>query len=127
MVTVAAEEIKSKSKVLMTQDLEPWELLENLGKGAFSQVYRARDLEGDAGEVAVKVVPKFKMNNQGRAMDSDTAGSIPLFATWRRDRYFRYELPSAWANRSRQRVDRLVPDACRPHECRRLGYWHLPG
>ncbi|KAH7012640.1 uncharacterized protein B0I36DRAFT_399445 [Microdochium trichocladiopsis] len=60
----------------MTQDLERWELLENLGKGAFSQVYRARDLEGDAGEVAVKVVPKFKMNNQGAAFRCLQPGGV---------------------------------------------------
>ncbi|KAJ8121242.1 hypothetical protein O1611_g10151 [Lasiodiplodia mahajangana] len=38
-----------------------------MGDGAFSNVYRARDRQGDAGEVAIKVVRKFEMNNMQRA------------------------------------------------------------
>lgn len=34
-----------------------------MGDGAFSNVYRARDLQGDYGEVAIKVVRKYEMNN----------------------------------------------------------------
>jgi hypothetical protein len=34
-----------------------------MGDGAFSNVYRARDREGTAGQVAIKVVRKFEMNS----------------------------------------------------------------
>ena len=41
--------------------------MEKMGDGAFSNVYRAIDTEGTAGEVAIKVVRKFEMNqNQVR-------------------------------------------------------------
>ena len=39
------------------------DLIEKMGDGAFSNVYKARDLEGKAGEVAIKVVRKFEMNS----------------------------------------------------------------
>lgn len=35
-----------------------------MGDGAFSNVYRARDSQGQWGEVAIKVVRKFEMNSQ---------------------------------------------------------------
>lgn len=38
-------------------------LLEKMGDGAFSNVYRARDTEGQYGQVAIKVVRKYEMNN----------------------------------------------------------------
>jgi len=60
---LVAEENASKSKFPKYPGLERWELLEKMGDGAFSNVYRARDLEGNAGEVAIKVVRKFEMNN----------------------------------------------------------------
>jgi serine/threonine protein kinase len=47
--------------------LERWLLLEKMGDGAFSNVYRARDITGQMDEVAIKVVRKFEMNkNQVR-------------------------------------------------------------
>ncbi|KAK0730188.1 Pkinase-domain-containing protein [Lasiosphaeris hirsuta] len=58
-----AEENASKSKFPNYPGLERWELVEKMGDGAFSNVYRARDLEGIAGEVAIKVVRKFEMNS----------------------------------------------------------------
>ncbi|TVY19004.1 Serine/threonine-protein kinase srk1 [Lachnellula arida] len=62
------EENANKNKLPRYPGLERWELLEKMGDGAFSNVYRARDLQGDAGEVAIKVVRKFEMNsNQGNA------------------------------------------------------------
>lgn len=60
---LVAEEAASRSKFPRYAGLERWELIEKMGDGAFSNVYRARDLEGDAGEVAIKVVRKFEMNS----------------------------------------------------------------
>lgn len=43
--------------------LERWILVEKMGDGAFSNVYRARDRTGVLSEdVAIKVVRKFEMN-----------------------------------------------------------------
>lgn len=44
--------------------LERWLLLERIGQGAFSTVYRARDGENEHEEVAVKVLRKFEMDKQ---------------------------------------------------------------
>ncbi|KAI1823272.1 CAMK/CAMK1 protein kinase [Xylaria intraflava] len=63
VVKIVQEENESKSKFPKYPGLERWDLLEKMGDGAFSNVYRARDLSGDAGEVAIKVVRKFEMNN----------------------------------------------------------------
>ncbi|KAK1757790.1 serine/threonine-protein kinase [Echria macrotheca] len=60
---LVAEENATKSKFPRYPGLERWELVEKMGDGAFSNVYRARDLDGTAGEVAIKVVRKFEMNN----------------------------------------------------------------
>jgi hypothetical protein len=60
---LVAEENESKSKFPLYPGLERWELLEKMGDGAFSNVYRARDREGNTGEVAIKVVRKFEMNS----------------------------------------------------------------
>ncbi|KAI0975459.1 CAMK/CAMK1 protein kinase [Xylaria arbuscula] len=57
------EENESRSKFPKYPGLERWELLEKMGDGAFSNVYRARDRQGNPGEVAIKVVRKFEMNN----------------------------------------------------------------
>lgn len=57
------DERASKSKFPKYPGLERWELLEKMGDGAFSNVYRARDLQGNFGECAIKVVRKFEMNN----------------------------------------------------------------
>lgn len=57
------EEKASRGKFPKYPGLERWELTEKMGDGAFSNVYRAKDLTGDAGEVAIKVVRKFEMNN----------------------------------------------------------------
>ncbi|KAG9232930.1 calcium/calmodulin-dependent protein kinase-like protein [Amylocarpus encephaloides] len=65
---IVEEENASKGKLPRYPGLERWELIEKMGDGAFSNVYRARDLDGQAGEVAIKVVRKFEMNsNQGDA------------------------------------------------------------
>lgn len=64
---LVAEENASRSKFPRYPGLERWELVEKMGDGAFSNVYRARDLEGNAGEVAIKVVRKYEMNSLQRA------------------------------------------------------------
>ncbi|GAB0138324.1 hypothetical protein EsDP_00006560 [Epichloe bromicola] len=67
LAKLVAEENASKSKFPRYPGLERWELIEKMGDGAFSNVYRARDLQGDAGEVAIKVVRKYEMNNVQRS------------------------------------------------------------
>lgn len=60
---LVAQENATKNNFPRYPGLERWELVEKMGDGAFSNVYRARDLEGGAGEVAIKVVRKYEMNN----------------------------------------------------------------
>lgn len=63
LAKLIAEENASKSKFPRYPGLERWEILEKMGDGAFSNVYRAKDLEGDLGEVGIKVVRKYEMNS----------------------------------------------------------------
>lgn len=63
LAKLVAEENASKSKFHTYPGLERWELLEKMGDGAFSNVYRARDLQGNYGEAAIKVVRKYEMNS----------------------------------------------------------------
>lgn len=67
VLKIVAEERAKKNQLPKYQGLERWELVEKMGDGAFSNVYRARDLEGKFGEVAIKVVRKFEMNSMQRA------------------------------------------------------------
>ena len=60
---IVAEERESKGKLPRYPGLERWTLLEKMGDGAFSNVYRARDNTGKMGEVAIKVVRKFEMSS----------------------------------------------------------------
>ncbi len=62
LARIVAEEKVSKGKLPRYPGLERWRLVEKMGDGAFSNVYRAIDTEGTAGEVAIKVVRKFEMN-----------------------------------------------------------------
>jgi hypothetical protein len=62
LAKLIAEENASKSKFPRYPGLERYQLLEKMGDGAFSNVYRARDLQGDQGEVGIKVVRKYEMN-----------------------------------------------------------------
>lgn len=55
------EEREQKGKLPKYPGLERYVLLEKMGDGAFSNVYRARDTQ-QPGEVAIKVVRKFEMN-----------------------------------------------------------------
>ena len=69
LARLVAEENESKGKLSRYPRLERWQLIEKMGDGAFSNVYRARDLEGQAGEVAIKVVRKFEMNSSQVSID----------------------------------------------------------
>lgn len=60
---IVAEERESKGKLPRYPGLERWNLIEKMGDGAFSNVYRARDTHGKWGEVAIKVVRKYEMNS----------------------------------------------------------------
>lgn len=60
---LVAEENESKGRFPRYPGLERWDLVEKMGDGAFSNVYRARDTQGTAGEVAIKVVRKYEMNS----------------------------------------------------------------
>lgn len=60
---IVAEERDSRGKLPNYPGLERWTLLEKMGDGAFSNVYRAKDTSNQLGEVAIKVVRKFEMNN----------------------------------------------------------------
>ena len=63
LAKLIAEENASKSKFPRYPGLERWELLEKMGDGAFSNVYRARDTQGEYPEVGIKVVRKYEMNS----------------------------------------------------------------
>lgn len=61
---IVAEERESKGKLPRYPGLDRWTLVEKMGDGAFSNVYRAKDNQGQYPEVAIKVVRKFEMNSQ---------------------------------------------------------------
>lgn len=44
--------------------LDRWRLLEKIGDGAFSCVYRASDTKSELGEVAIKVTKKYEMKEE---------------------------------------------------------------
>lgn len=60
---IVAEERESQGKLPKYPGLERWTLLQKMGDGAFSNVYRARPANGSGPEVAIKVVRKFEMNS----------------------------------------------------------------
>lgn len=60
---IVAEERAAKGKMPKYPGLERFSLIEKMGDGAFSNVYRAKDNTGQFGEVAIKVVRKFEMNS----------------------------------------------------------------
>lgn len=60
---IVAEERESKGKLPRYPGLERWQLVEKMGDGAFSNVYKAKDTQGQYPEVAIKVVRKFEMNS----------------------------------------------------------------
>lgn len=66
---LVAEERESKGKLPKYPGLDRYRLIEKMGDGAFSNVYRAKDLNGEYDEVAVKVVRKFEMNSSQVSKD----------------------------------------------------------
>ena len=60
---IVAEERESKGKLPRYPGLDRYTLIEKMGDGAFSNVYRAKDYDGQYPEVAIKVVRKFEMNS----------------------------------------------------------------
>jgi hypothetical protein len=60
---IVAEERESKGKLPRYPGLDRYTLIEKMGDGAFSNVYRAKDNDGQYPEVAIKVVRKFEMNS----------------------------------------------------------------
>lgn len=61
---IVAEERESKGKLPRYPGLDRYQLVEKMGDGAFSNVYRAKDSHNKGTEVAIKVVRKFEMNSQ---------------------------------------------------------------
>lgn len=67
LAALVADEREKAAKMPRYPGLERFILIEKMGDGAFSNVYKARDTQTGA-EVAIKVVRKFEMNaNQGNA------------------------------------------------------------
>ncbi|KAJ5294882.1 hypothetical protein N7508_009703 [Penicillium antarcticum] len=54
----------AESRMPSYPGLGRWTLLETMGKGGFSSVYRAEDTTSEYGEVAIKVLRKYEMNKQ---------------------------------------------------------------
>jgi len=60
---IVAEERENRGKLPRYPGLERWILVEKMGDGAFSNVYRAKDSLGELGEVAIKVVRKYELSS----------------------------------------------------------------
>ena len=80
---IVAEEREKAGKLPRYPGLERYILLEKMGDGAFSNVYKARDTTTND-EVAIKVVRKFEMNSNqvwllsGNVVQSSGPPSFPL-------------------------------------------------
>ncbi len=78
LAQIVAEEREKQGKLPRYPGLERYSLVEKMGDGAFSNVYRAKDLQ-QGGEVAIKVVRKFEMNsNQVRPTTGPSHFSFPF-------------------------------------------------
>jgi serine/threonine-protein kinase RCK2 len=74
------EEREQKGKIPKYPGLERYILLEKMGDGAFSNVYRAKDTQ-QPGEVAIKIVRKYEMNaNQVRPCPWDRTRLFPCLS-----------------------------------------------
>ena len=76
---IVAEEREAKGKLPKYPGLERWSLIEKMGDGAFSNVYKARDNNGQYGEVAIKVVRKFEMNSSQVSTPQCHCPFLPVF------------------------------------------------
>ena len=78
---IVAEEKSSQANLPKYPGLERWILLDKMGDGAFSNVYRAKDSTGEYDEVAIKVVRKFEMNSTqvGLSLSCFSSGSSTSF------------------------------------------------
>lgn len=72
--SLVAEEREKANKMPRYPGLERFILIEKMGDGAFSNVYRARDTQTGQ-EVAIKVVRKFEMNSNQVCPSRDSAFS----------------------------------------------------
>ena len=88
LAKLIAEENASKSKFPRYPGLERWELLEKMGDGAFSNVYRAKDLQGEYGEVGIKVVRKYEMNSMQVSLSVLVALCVALALFYLSPSYF---------------------------------------
>ena len=78
---IVAEERDKASKMPKYAGLERYILVEKMGDGAFSNVYRARDTHtGD--EVAIKVVRKFEMNSNQVCLEPWMLPCLRSFASY---------------------------------------------
>jgi hypothetical protein len=93
LARIVAEENESKGKLPRYPGLERWRLIEKMGDGAFSNVYRAQDLDGIVGEVAIKVVRKFEMNSSQVSIGTTESPFLELLSSsWNL-------LPTVWCRR----------------------------
>ncbi|EMC99919.1 hypothetical protein BAUCODRAFT_21612 [Baudoinia panamericana UAMH 10762] len=74
---IVAEERESKGKLPRYPGLERWTLVEKMGDGAFSNVYRAKDNQHQHDQVAIKVVRKFEMNSTQGVLHPDFDKKAP--------------------------------------------------
>ncbi|KAF2168374.1 hypothetical protein M409DRAFT_21126 [Zasmidium cellare ATCC 36951] len=74
---IVAEERDSKGKLPRYPGLERWQLVEKMGDGAFSNVYRAKDTQHVYDQVAIKVVRKFEMNSTQGVLHPDFDKKAP--------------------------------------------------
>lgn len=75
---IVAEERESQGKLPKYPGLDRWTLMEKMGDGAFSNVYRAKEANGQGPEVAIKVVRKFEMNSTQVGLGSAPASLLSL-------------------------------------------------
>ena len=105
---IVAEERESQGKLPKYPGLERWTLLEKMGDGAFSNVYRAREANGHGPEVAIKVVRKFEMNSTQVSLESPPASLLPYVLhcnpcnpnSLQRHRLLRRLANNIWCNRA---------------------------
>ncbi|KAF2723516.1 hypothetical protein K431DRAFT_23688 [Polychaeton citri CBS 116435] len=81
---IVAEEREQKGKLPKYPGLERYTLVEKMGDGAFSNVYRAKDNTHQYEQVAIKVVRKFEMNSTQASLHPDFEKKQPKTVEVRR-------------------------------------------